>query len=45
MTRKQQYTITLDQGWYTAKEMRDDLGWSEFEPQLTAFEAPEEVVT
>ena len=33
VTRKQKYTITLDQGWFTVKEMRDDLGWSEFEPQ------------
>ena len=30
---RQTVEVTLDQGWYSEKEMKDDLGWASLEPQ------------
>ena len=27
--KRQEYSITLDEGWYSEQEMRDELGWSQ----------------
>lgn len=33
VSRKQSHTITLEEGWYSEKEMKDDLGWSPLRPE------------
>ena len=32
--KKRKYTITIDEGWYTEAELRNDLGWSQCLPYL-----------
>ena len=29
MVKKQSYEMTLDEGWYSEQDMRDELGWSQ----------------
>ena len=29
VVKRQEYTITLDEGWYSEQDMKDELGWSQ----------------
>ena len=33
VSKKQLVELTVDEGWYSESELKDDLGWSQFCPQ------------
>ena len=34
VTKKQSVKVKKEEGWYSESEMRDDLGWSKYQPHF-----------
>ena len=34
--KRQTVELTVDEGWYSEQEMKDDLGWTQTYPQTTS---------
>ena len=37
VSKKQLVELTVNEGWYSESEMRDELHWHKFGPQLSSF--------